>query len=522
MDSIFVEMRKQAVPPMNPVVAKGVASAHVPFALKLIDQIWSSISREFPEGLVYKGYERCSPLESYKESARKKIPTRTNRRTATQLKRAPKGAFDIAPTTVFLSKFFFTYKGEEISPRYLYLPYCLEGGMMMIAGSRFSISPILQDIVISPADHSVFSQLLCIKLIFSRVRYDYLVDNRVRTVQVVHSMVYNKTDDMKALTPTVKMYTCMAHYLFCKYGVREAFAQYLNTQVYFGTDDINYDNYPIEDWHICESRGVKPDGNPRIEFIKSAIRVAVRKSDFTEEVENFIGAFFYLVDHFSKRMVIDEIDSTWLWQVLLGHILWNGEINEGELSQNVRNHLKSVDQYMDMITQQKLETIGVRAKTTYDFFVHVMKNFNTWTLTDRDRIATMYGKELAVLSNLLYDISSSIVQTNFAIHTAYRRSLNEPERPLTKNSIEEIFKQKLKPGKLFSIVSGRSGVSSIAVPGDNMAFKLTTILVPQTAKSGNHDRAVNGSMILHSSVASVGAYMNLQKKEPTGRTRLSP
>jgi hypothetical protein len=137
----------------------------------------------------------------------------------------------------------------------------------------------------------------------------------------------------------------------------------------------------------------------------------------------------------------------------------------------------------------------------------------------------MYGKELSVLNYVLYDITHAIVETNFAIHTAYRRSLTDPKRPLTRKTIEEIFKKKLKPGPIFKITNGRPGVSSIAIPGDNMAFKLTTLLVPQTSSSKNGARrdssSQGSSKILDASIATIGGYLNIQKKTPTGRTRLN-
>lgn len=523
MDETLAALRASLVPPFNPVISNGIATLHVPRALRLVHQVWQSISREFPPGLVYVGHEKCSPAEEYREGARKRTPTKTSKRIETKIKKAPKAAFDVAPTTVYLAKFFFRYNGVDIPPRYQYLPYCKEGGLMTIAGSEFSISPILQDIVISPDESNVFAQLLCIKLNFKRQRYDFVVDGKARTVQVVWAMIYNKTDDMKQLTPTIKAVTCLAHYLFCKYGVTETFKKYLGFDPYIGGEEITDETHPMSDWVVCESRGIRPDNNPRLDYVKPTIKIAIRRENWNKDVEDMVGAFFYLVDHFPKRMVLREIDSTWLWQVLMGHILWNGDMNEGDLSQKVKNHFKSVDQYMDLITQQKLESIHIHVDTTYDFFVHVMQNFTNWTLNESQAIARMDGKELSILSSLLYDITYSIVQTNFAIHTAYRRSLTDPKRPLTAKTIEDIFKKKLKPGKIFQITNGKPGVSSIAIPGDNMVTKLTTLLVPQTSsKGGRRDGKADASRAMNATVAPLGGYLNIQKKTPTGRTRISP
>jgi hypothetical protein len=531
MDPTFAELRSRLVGKFNDAIASGIATKHIPSALKFIDQVWKSISREFPDCLVYAGYERCTPPEEYREGARKRSPTKTTKRVETKLKKAPKTAFDVARSDVFLVKFFFRFKEpgsnkfEDLPSRFIYLPFVTKGGLITIAGSRFAISPILQDIVISPDDDNVFAQLLCIKLIFRRLDYVFQVDGRNRSTQVVWSNIYNKTADMKALQPTIKMETSLAHYLFCKYGVTETFKRYYGVTPHFGDDSMEMDLYPTEDWVICESRGVQPSSNPRMDWVRSRIKVAIPRNQFTQQVESLVGAFFYLVDHFPKRMILRDIDNLWLWKVLMGHILWTGDMNEGLLHDKVRDHFKSIDQYMDLITQQKLKSIGIDVTSTYDFFVHVMKYCNSWILQDSDRISSMYGKELSVLNYVLYDITHAIVETNFAIHTAYRRSLTDPKRPLTRKTIEEIFKKKLKPGPIFKITNGRPGVSSIAIPGDNMAFKLTTLLVPQTSSSSKGARrdsnSQGSSKVLDASIAPIGGYLNIQKKTPTGRTRLN-
>lgn len=529
MDPTFVELRERTTPRFTHAIASGIATVHIPKALKYIDEVWKSISREFPDCFFYKGFERCTPIEEYREGARKKTPTKTSRRVETKLKKAPKIAFDAARSDVFLAKFNFKFREPGTdkfvdSSRYMYLPFVTKGGLITIAGSRFAISPVLQDIVISPDDDNVFAQLLCIKMIFRRLDYVYQVDGRNRSIQITWSNIYNKTPDMKSLQPTIKMETTLAHYLFCKFGVTKTFVDYFGVEPIFGTDeDITNDRYPEKDWVVCESRGVVPSNNSRMDYVRSRIRVAIPRDKFNQQVENLVGAFFYLVDHFPKRMVLRDIDNLWLWKVLMGHILWTGDMNEGLLHDKVRDHFKSIDQYMDLITQQKLKSINIIVSSTYDFFAHVMKHCSSWILQDSDRISSMYGKELSTLSYVLYDITHSIVETNFAIHTAYRRSLSDPKRPLTQKTIDEIFKKKLKPGPIFKITNGRPGVSSIAIPGDNMAFKLTTLLVPQTSSNKKVARRDGGgqlsSKILDASIAPCGGYLNIQKKTPTGRTR---
>jgi hypothetical protein len=70
-------------------------------------------------------------------------------------------------------------------------------------------------------------------------------------------------------------------------------------------------------------------------------------------------------------------------------------------------------------------------------------------------------------------------------------------------------------------------LSTTSSPGDNKAFKLTAILIPQSSShkgAGGKDRGVinDPSKRLHVSVAEIGGYSNLPKSEPSGRARLNP
>jgi len=529
MDPTFIALREKVIPKFNRTIADGVAMAQMKNALSYIDQVWKSVSREFPEGLVYLGFERCLPTEEYKEGARKILLSRNSRRLDTKLKKTPKLYFDLARSDVYLVKYFFRYKGEDLTPKYLYMPFVSRGGLIYIAGSRFAVSPILHDIIISPDDTSVFARLLCTKFTFKRLDYTYNQDNKNKVVRVVWSSIYYMKEQEN--DKTVSMVTCLAHYLFCRFGVRGTFDKYLGVDHVLGTDDINVSNYPIDDWVICESRGIKPSRNVSLDYVKPKIKIAIRRNQVDQHVESLVGALFYLLDHFPKRLVLKDIDNVWLWKVLMGHILWSGNYNEGLLHDKICDHFKSIDQYLDSISQKKLADIDIHVNDTYDFFMHVIRNVNNWILRDHDKTSTMYGKELMVLNDLLYLITHSIVATNFALQTASRRFINDPNRPLSIKTIEETFKKNLKPGPVFKITSECSGVSSFSVPGDNMAFKLTSLLVPQNSaikgkdaskRAGRRDAGSQSSnKLLDASIAEIGGFMNVQKKAPSGRTRLN-
>ena len=84
----------------------------------------------------------------------------------------------------------------------------------------------------------------------------------------------------------------------------------------------------------------------------------------------------------------------------------------------------------------------------------------------------------------------------------------------------------LRTGLIYSITKNHGEVSTISVSGDNKAFKITSLLVPQSGSNrqgSRKDRAVlnDPSKRLHVSVAEIGGYLNLPKSQPDGRARLT-
>jgi hypothetical protein len=487
------------------MIANGLAVSHMSQTEQYIHEVIRSAARGFPEGLTYAGCARCTPNEEFQIITKKKGSKRT---------------FDTAQSDIYLMKYFFRYKGEDLEPRYLYLPFVSDAGTIVLGGSRFNISPLLMDRVISVGVSNIFVRLLRDRLTFERMTQHYMVDGVRKTVQVAWSQIYHKNAKMKKLRPTVKANCTMMHYLLCKYGFTDAFMKFGHCKPIVGGVEINKNVYPESDWVICSSTQIKPKGCGRGFYEPSNIRVSVRKEDMSPMVQNMLGGFFYIVDHFPQLMTPEWIDSRRQWMILLGHIIFSGTINAGKLYDDIEDHMTSLDEYLDSLVVTKLKEIGVPVDDIYQLFAIVIERFNDWLLGSTDKISSMYDKELSILYNVLYEITSAIFKLYFKLKAASKKELTAKEIVATMNLT-------LRTGLIFSITKGHNEVSVISCPGDNKATKITSILVPQSAsnRQGNRkDRAVlnDPSKYLHVSVAEVGGYSNLPKAEPSGRSRLNP
>ena len=354
MDKNLSELIDRDTPNINPILGNGLAVAHMQHVESYVDQVFHAASKGFPEGLTYVGCRRCTPQEEFNIVTKKK---------------GPKRMYDTARSDLIMMQYFFRYKGEDLEPRYIYLPFVSEAGSIMLGGSRFFVSPILSDRVISVSVANIFVRLLRDRLTFERTSHHYMVNGKRETIQVSWALIYHKNSKMKKLRSTVKANCSLMHYLLCKYGFTDTFLKFGNCRPIIGEAEINKNIYPEDEWVICTSTQVKPKGCGRTYYEPSNIRIAIRKDELTPMVKNMLGGFFYVVDHFPMRIKasLEYVDSKRLWMILLGHIIFSGSINEGKLYDDINDHITSLDEYLDSLVIVKLKDVGVPVTTSINY-----------------------------------------------------------------------------------------------------------------------------------------------------------
>lgn len=506
MDPVLFAALDSDIPKLNPTLANGLATTHLKYCEEYLDSVFYSAAKGFPPGLVYNGCQRCTPAEEFSLISKKKGTRRT---------------IDVAKSNIYLMKYFFSYNDVPIEPRYIFLPYVDGSSFIHLSGSRFNISPILSDRVISVGVSDIFVRLLRDRLTFKRNIHNFMIDGKREIMQVTYSNIYHKPARLSKIPPTVKANCTLVHYLFCKYGFTDTFLKFGNCTPIVGGVEINTNTFPEDEWVICSSSQIKPKGFGRGMYEPSRIRLAIRKDEMTTIVKNMIGGFFYVVDHFPNRLEPSHeyLDSKRLWMILLGHIVFSGSINEGKLCDDIIDHMESLDKYIDTIVLHKLKDIGVPVENIYQLFAVVIEHFNDWLLGAADNVASMYDKELSIVYYILYDLTSVIFKLYFKLKAASKKELTVKE-------IVSNMDATLKLRKIFSITRQHGEVSTVSSSGDNKAFKVTSMLVPQGSSSKvNSKKEVitlnDPSKRLNVSVAEVGNSHAITKSDPSGRNKLN-
>ena len=484
----------------------GLACLYMKRAEEYIDRVFMSASKSFPAGLEYNGYQRCTPQEEFDEVTKVK----NNRRT-----------FDLARSDLYLVRYRFSYKGEPINDRFIYLPFVNDGGIFSLGGSLYHITPVLSDKVISPGIDSIFVRLLRDKINFKRCYHSIIVDDVRETSHVIWSSIYRKAKENKNVPATTKSNTSIAHYLFAKFGFTNTFRKFCGFVPIIGEEEINEKHYPAKDWIICQSSQVKPKTFIGEFYQPTSIRLAIPKAMWTTITKQLVIGFYYVVDHFPDRFKPSYVDQTNLWMILLGHIVFSGVYGEGKLYVNIQEHFTSLDDYVDSIVVEKLKENNYHIDNFYDLLAFILANFNNFIFENESSMLSMYGKSLEVLYYVLYDITSSIFKVNF------RLSKLAGKRDLTINDVRETFNKNMKPGCIFGLTNGKIITEPVSYSGDHLYPKITSKITEQESLPGatrgrRSHRVVGEAEHVDISMVEAGSLLFIAKSNPTPTCRLNP
>lgn len=508
MDKHLFDLVDKKIPHFNPRIVNGLATEEMKQVESYIDQVLRTATAELAPELVYKGLIRCTPKEEYQELVRRV---------------GMRNTIEHARSDMYMVKIMFELNGEVLPPRYLFLPFCRRGGLITIRGSEFAISPVMADKAISVGHNFIFIPMAWDRKNFYRVPQYFYANETQEVVDVVWSKIHHyklKTRRTNSKMD-VRANTVLPHYLFAKYGLSRVFAEMANAQVIVGSSaEITSDHYPPNEWVICRSTMFKPRSVRDKNYVGPDIRLAIPRESWNASVAHLVAGFFYVADYFPDRVTPDEVDEPRLWRILLGYMVFGPGHSEGKLAEDINVHMGSLDNYIETQTRKRLEDVGVFVEDIYQLFMHLMENFDHYITQSTTNLSSSFGKRLMTLQYALSDVTWAIHRFMFTAGAQRKR------KPLTKEDVNKILNKTLKTTVAFKMNKQHGEVNPVAVPGDNLYFKVTSHVVLQESSSGGRTKTRSStddpSKVLHISVAVAGSYNTPGKAEPTGRAKLNP
>lgn len=517
----------QSSPDINLNLAEGLARVHMKSVVEYVESVWYSAAHGFPPRFTFHGARVCDYLEEYRVSLKPRNKKRKVK-SAPGTKNSGSKTYDMSRTDFFLVELDLRFDGKPLEDKgkpvktYIYLPFTGQGGSIYISGTKWYISPVLADRVISIGMEQIFVRLLRDRLTFSRTSASFKKNEHTERTELVHSRIYHKSKD-KDKQANNNAFTTMPHYLFCKYGFAGTLEKYCGVTPKVGLH-LNQ-SLDLNEWDIYTTNGRVPTGMKRrtkliMDWREPDIQVAIKKTDDKPALIPYIAALFYVADYFPRQITPDLVNSPEGWIAPMGYMLFSENNNRGKIEEAVRKHLSSLDDYADAMVIDNMASIGLEINDIYDFFAIITDKFSSWVSNNQDKVNSMYNKELSVLYFVLFDVTKAIFNLFFALKANSRKELEMPD-------VVKLVKDNIKPGACYQLSKSHGEVASISYSGDNMAFKATATLTPQTAtskmvkKTGERGTANDPTRRLHPSLAYVGGVSSMTKADPTGQSKMN-
>ena len=507
MNKQMLEIIGKATPPINPDIANGIAVIQVPTCEAYIDRDLRASSEQFPPGLVYKGYRRCTAMEEYKLLHQKK----------------EKNYVELSSSSMYLVEYMFEWQGKPMESRYFYLPFVGEAGIMDIRGTPYMISPVIGDVAVSVTRGGLFAWLGLTKVQFYRMNYHMYVDGVSFGTTVAYSNLYHQSSKSKAqkvgknsLRPT------LVHYMLCRMGLTEMLHKHFGcSEVKIGYEDtINHDVLDLENWAIVSSAGHGGWAKRPLDYERSPLKIAVRRLEITADMLDALCGVMYVIDTYPDQVQAKFVENPNMWQRLMARIIFGDNMNEGERMILLREHLISIDGYVNYQSRRTLHQGKIMVNNIHEFFAWVIREMPALISTAPTEVASLYGKRLMVVRYLLKDISRSIYLLMFRLRAQYNK-----KGRLSEKEIRDAMRKGLLRDRITVVNVGHAEVSTVSAPGDNKVFKITSNAVLQENTDSPRGKGGGGSLndpskFMHVSVVEFCSYAAMGKNEPTGRGKL--
>lgn len=294
--------------------------------------------------------------------------------------------------------------GKQVSYVTLYAPY-IHNHMLMIKGRQSIVRKVVLEKTFSRMRDKSMDGLsispIRVHLRFDRSKSERIVSYTSKknyfsflVASILYHGGYKKTiSELLAL-----------HYMLAKFG-------FVKTLKRFGlsTNDVSFVTEIADDTDKYEYFAAKKF-NPRTE-LNPGLFVKVKNSVLTEALGiKFVVNLVYLLSRFERQTYADVMDPhAIIWQTFLGIITWGDWSPKAHT--NALTHLKSVDTFIDPLTQQRFNRFGVPIKDIYDVLVYVFVNIDR--LMVQNLAQDIYDNRVDVSNGIFVQSYATPINKNF-------------------------------------------------------------------------------------------------------------
>lgn len=502
-----MEIMAREIPPINPDIANGIATIQVRTAESYIDRDLRACSEQLPEGIRYENFTRCTPMEEYKFLHQKK----------------EKNYVELSRSDMYMIDTHWSFHGKPMESRQMYMPFVGEAGIMHIRGTPYALNPVIGDVAVSVTRGGLFAWLGLTKVQFYRMNYHVFIDGKTQGGSVAHSNLYHRSTKSKAAkVGKNSLRSTLVHYMLCRMGLTEMFTKHFGcSAVVIGDkDEVNYDRLDKDQWLICSSAGLGGHLRRPEWYESSRLCIALPRNEITADMIDAVIGVYYVVDTFPDQAVPRYVETPHMWQRLMGRIIFGDAMLETERMLLLREHLISIDGYVNYQSRRTLHQGGIMVDNIHEFFAWVVRELPVLIASAPTEVASLYGKRLMIVRYLLKDISRSIYLLMFRLRAQYNK-----KGRLSEKEVRDAMRKGLLRDRITVVNVGHAEVTTVSSPGDNKIFKITSTAVLQENTDSPKGKGGGGSLndpskFIHTSVIEFCSYCAMGKNEPTGRGKL--
>jgi hypothetical protein len=482
--------------PWNEKVCEGLATEEMKRVPARIDQAMRSAFSSLDPRLKYLDCRPATPLEAYQEITR----PRQNRNLYEQTK-----------SSTYLYRFNFTFDGEPMKPRYMFLPHCDRFGIVTLRDSRYVYSPTVSDQLFSVEEGKVFIPFTRSPVTIYREDFCYIQDGCLIPVDVHCSRLHYtpKHEVPKSRHPQIM------NYLFSLWGVTEAF-RFMGMEVAVMREgEYCEEDYPTDTWAVCKPSGKKPKG--RINMSENYdVVLCVKREHLNRVTESFIGSFFYITDNTSDvdYLAPENMDSPIVWRRALARFIWRS-YDPLQAVEDIGAHLESLEEYMDEIFKNRLKTVNLEVGSIWELFRHVLMNYHEMTL--KNNPASVRGKRLTVLEQVTQPMIIMINNLMFAIR-------KQQKKKFRRDYIEDIMNRNFRQNVISELADGHPEVSLLETATPSAVMKTTGLIYRPSKNTGSASAAdmQNPMFHLNAEMLPLFSLRMVTKSSPTASNRVRP
>lgn len=348
---------------------------------------------------------------------------------------------DIAESYLYMVKYLFRFGGKDIIEKPMYLIYGERGNITKISGTKYVVSQVVSDRSISPSNNGIFLKLMISKLNFITNMKAIVKNGQKYVVSLLHSKLLLLNIDDKLGKPITPIYT----YLLSKYGLTP-----YNKNLTFTKEDV--DESVLEKYDVYESTGIKPRGHLVAVYKPHNYKILIKKGHTDEAL---ISNLLYVMDMFPDN--VEDIVQSYgnikkekdVFTMVLARLLYKDSYSMMRMLYDTKQHLLSLEGYLDAITSKNLKYIGIDVPDFYQLMEYLQINYNDLVVNFKDYHNNLNNKYLDVLSYITYPIYYTFNKVLLRINT---RGPAITLKEVTKNLAE------LSAKKIYTIVKS-SGVN---------------------------------------------------------------